>query len=112
MKFGKVWGHVTELFKKNNVKIMRIEGVKGHKSSVHIHNHNKSMFYVESGVIKISVKKNDYDLTDITILNKGESTIISNGEYHNFEVVEDAIAYEFYWVELDENDIVRINCGS
>lgn len=112
MKFGKVWGEVEEIFCKNNVQVMHITGKKGHKSSLHCHKHKKSIFYVMKGTIRIDVKKKDYDLIDTTILKAGESTEIGFGEYHSFEVLNDAKAIEIYWVELDNNDIVRDNCGS
>ena len=30
-----------------------------------------------------------------------------SNEYHKFEALEDTIAYEIYWVELNEKDIIR-----
>ena len=109
---GKIWGHTSPIFSANNVEIHRIEGKKGGISSIHKHQSKQSMLFVESGIIKIAIIKNDYHLTDETILKAGQSTIISIEEWHNFEIIEDAICYEIYWVTLDPHDIIRKNCGS
>jgi len=109
---GKVWGSTSKLFAKSNVEIFRIEGIKGGCSSMHTHTSKWSMFFVEKGRLKIVVEKNDYDLTDTTILDAQQSMIIAPGEYHRFEVLkEGTVAYEFYWVELQSNDIVRRDQG-
>ena len=109
---GKIWGQTSLLFSANNVEINRIEGKKGGISSVHKHTFKYSMFFIESGIVKITIKKNDYNLIDETILKNGQNTIIKPEEWHNFEIIEDAIFYEIYWVTLDPNDITRSNCGS
>jgi len=112
-KSGKVWGETSKIFSKNNVEVYRIVGKKGGKSSSHKHTFKLSSFFVEKGSIAIEVEKNDYDLTDRTILKAGETTIIRPNEYHLFEVLEDdTVCYEFYWVELDHSDIQRKGCGS
>lgn len=110
---GKVWGSTSKLFSKNNVEVYRIVGRKGGKSSMHKHIFKMSLFFVEKGAISIETEKNDYQLTDKTILTDGQSTAIMPGEYHLFEILEDdTVCYEFYWVELDSNDIQRKDCGS
>jgi quercetin dioxygenase-like cupin family protein len=108
---GKIWGKTSSLFNKNNVEIHRIETQKGGFCSKHKHNHKFNLFYVESGSIKVTVWKNDYDLIDETLLINNESTIVAPGEYHNFECLEDSIVYEIYWTQLDEKDIIRENVG-
>ncbi len=109
---GKIWGTTSKLFAKNNVEVHRIEGRKGGKSSTHRHNSKISMFFVEFGSIKVCIEKLDYTLTDTTIISKGQSTVIYPGEYHWFEMLEDSVAYEIYWTEIDSNDIERKNVGS
>jgi quercetin dioxygenase-like cupin family protein len=112
-KSGKVWGETSRIFSKNNVETYRIIGKKGGKSSMHKHTFKLSSFFVERGSIAIVVEKNDYDLVDRTVLKAGESTTIKPNEHHLFEVLEDdTVCYEFYWVELDNSDIQRKNCGS
>jgi mannose-6-phosphate isomerase-like protein (cupin superfamily) len=110
---GKVWGSTSPLFCKNNVEIHRIEGVKGGYCSWHKHLAKYNRFFVESGIIKVTVQK-DYGsgtLEDVTILLPGQQTTVAPGEYHKFEVVEDCVAYEIYWVELNPKDIERLTVG-
>ena len=108
---GKVWGSTKPLFCKNNVEIHRIETNKGGFCSKHLHKHKYNLFYIESGKLKITAWKNDYDLIDETIISAGEATCVPPGEYHTFEALEDTTAYEIYWVELSSKDIERENCG-
>ena len=111
MKQGKVWGETHPLFSKNNVEIHRIIANKGGYCSIHRHEHKYNKFYIESGSLEIHVWKKDYDLCDITVINSGESTTVKPGERHKFVALEDTVAYEIYWVELSESDIIRDNCG-
>jgi len=112
-KTGKKWGTTELIFEKNNTEVHRIVGKLNGKSSMHKHESKWSMFYVEKGKVKISVEKNDYNLTDITILETGESTVLKPNEFHMFEILEDqTVCYEIYWTQLDPNDIVRKTCGS
>jgi quercetin dioxygenase-like cupin family protein len=110
---GKIWGYTSKLLSRSNVEIFRIVGKETGESSTHKHQAKWSMFFVEKGKIEVTVEKNSYNLVDITILNAMQSIIIEPGEYHKFKILEEGtIAYEFYWVELDSNDIQRKNCGS
>jgi quercetin dioxygenase-like cupin family protein len=110
---GKIWGSTSRIFSKNNVEVYRIFGKKGGKSSAHKHVYKMSSFFVEQGSIVIETEKNDYNLVDRTTLKAGQSTTIKPGEFHSFEILEDeTICYEFYWVELNSDDIIRKNCGS
>lgn len=108
---GKVWGQTAALFNKNNVEIHRIEVAKGGVCSLHRHLHKHNAFFVESGTLIIEVQKNDYALTDKTILTKGKMTSVPPGEYHRFVAVEDTVAYEIYWTEISTNDIERKDVG-
>lgn len=111
MIYGKIWGQTEPIFAANNVEVHRIEGKKGGISSNHKHNSKQSMFYIESGIVKIVIEKNDYELIDETILEDGQSTTIHAGEWHRFEIIEDAICYEIYWATIDPLDIERKDCG-
>jgi hypothetical protein len=53
----------------------------------------------------------DYDLCDVTILEEGEYHKVKPGLYHQFECVEDGVAYELYWAEFNHNDIERESVG-
>ena len=110
---GKVWGQTSPLFLQNNVEIHRIEGKKNGYCSRHFHQSKYNMFFVESGVLKVTITK-DYGsgtLDDVTILRKGEQTTVPPGQWHQFEVLEDCVAFEIYWIELNPNDIERETVG-
>ena len=108
---GKIWGSTQSLFLKNNVEIHRIEVNEGGYCSKHKHDHKYNAFFVEKGQLKIIIWKNDYDLIDETIISDKQMSVIKPQEYHKFIALEDTVAYEIYWTELDSNDIVRENCG-
>ena len=111
MKAGKVWGE-TELIHANGVlEFHRIQTVKGGVCSKHMHGFKWNGFFVEKGKLLIRVWKNDYDLVDKTVVTSTQTTVVPPGEYHMFEALEDTVAYEIYWVDLPEKDIVRENCG-
>jgi len=101
------------LFNKNNVEISAISIRKGGFCSKHMHKTKYNKFIVNKGRLKITIWKeyaNDL-LEDITMLREGMEHTVAPGDYHMFEALEDTEALEIYWVELDENDIVRINHG-
>lgn len=112
MKYGKIWGETQNIFNKNNVSINRVIIHKNSMCSKHYHAHKTNVFFVEKGKIKIQVWQNDYDLLDETILHDGESMEVHSGVKHRFIGLEDSIVYEIYYIELDDKDIVRDNCGS
>lgn len=112
MKQGKIWGETQCIFDQNNVSIHRITANKNSKCSKHYHSHRYNLFFIEKGVMMIEIWQTDYDLVDTTILKSGESTIIKPGLSHRFTALEDTVAYEIYYVVLDNNDITRENCGS
>lgn len=108
---GKVWGQTAPIFNKNNVEIHRIVGKLGGFCSKHIHQHKWNMFFVESGCLKIKTWM-EYGLVDETTLYPENSCVIPPNTPHMFEVLlDDTVAYEVYWVELDPKDIVRENVG-
>lgn len=111
MKSGKVWG-ITQMIEANaTLELHRIEANKGGTCSKHLHQYKWNGFFVESGKLLIRVWKNSYDLIDETIIGKGEYTKVPPGEYHQFEALEDTIAFEIYWSELLHNDIKRETTG-
>jgi mannose-6-phosphate isomerase-like protein (cupin superfamily) len=109
---GKIWGTSEVVFNSNGIEIHRIKVKPGGFCSLHKHEHKSNLFFVEHGVLKISVCKNDYDLIDDTYLNPGDKTTVSPGEFHKFESIEgEVIAYEIYFTTLDPEDIVRKDVG-
>lgn len=108
---GKVWG-TTELIEANGaLEFHRIEMEEGGVCSKHLHRYKWNGFYVESGKMLIRTWQRDYDLVDVTILNKGEYHKVKPGLYHQFECLESGIAYELYWAEFNQHDIVRESVG-
>ena len=111
MKAGKVWG-TTELVERNGVlEFHRIETKAGGVCSKHMHEFKWNGFYVESGRMLIRVWQNDYDLVDETELQMGQYTKVKPGVYHQFECLEDGVAFELYWAEFNHNDIKRETVG-
>ena len=51
-------------------------------------------------------------LLDVTILEAGDFTMVKPGKFHQFEGVEDGVAFELYWAEFNHDDIVRRTAGS
>ena len=112
MIHGKIWGNTECIFNKNNVSVHRIEAKKGYMCSKHYHLHKHNMFYVETGKLKIEVWQKDYDLVDTTTITDGQSTSVFPGLQHRFSALEDTIAFEIYFVELNNNDIIRVDSGA
>ena len=108
---GKVWGQ-TELIHANGaLEFHRIEFKAGGTCSKHCHNWKWNGFFVESGTMIVRVWQNDYDLVDETILHAGDFTQVKPGVYHQFEGVEDGVAFELYWAEFNHDDIQRESVG-
>jgi mannose-6-phosphate isomerase-like protein (cupin superfamily) len=112
MKAGKIWGQ-TELIHANGVlEFHRIEFKGGYKCSEHEHRFKWNGFFVESGKMLVRVWQKDYDIVDETILGPGDFTQVKPGVIHQFEGLEDGVAFELYWAEFNHNDIVRRTVGS
>ena len=111
MKAGKIWGQ-TELIHANGVlEFHRIEFKKDVACSKHQHKHKWNGFFVESGKMLVKVWQKDYDLVDETILEAGDFTQVKPGKIHQFEGIEDGVAFELYWAEFSHDDIVRETVG-
>ena len=108
---GKVWGETENIFSNHNFEFHRIRVDKGGFCSKHLHKHKYNGFYVEEGVLVVSVWKSGYDLVDKTTICSGQFHVVPPQEYHQFEALEDTIAFELYWGEFNPNDIVRENHG-
>jgi|TARA_B100000795_G_scaffold39182_1_gene25793 mannose-6-phosphate isomerase-like protein (cupin superfamily) len=109
---GKIWG-TTELVHSNSVlEFHRIEFKSGYKCSEHEHQYKSNGFFVESGKMLIRVWQEDQGLVDETILSAGDFTKVGPGLVHQFEGLEDGVAFELYWAEFNHNDIVRKTVGT
>jgi len=111
MKSGKIWGETVSIFSHNNTSIHRIQIIKGSSCSKHYHQHKYNRFFIESGKLMIEIWQKDYDLVDKTILEAGESLDVHPGLFHRFLALENTIAYEIYYLTIEENDIIRETCG-
>lgn len=113
IKAGKVWG-ATELIHANGVlEFHRIEYRAGYKCSEHWHKTKWNGFFVESGRMLVRVWQDDQGgLVDETILEAGDFTQVKPGKIHQFEGLEDGVAFELYWAEFDHNDIERRTIGT
>ena len=111
-KQGKVWGS-TELIAlvPGVVEFHRIEAKKGGVCSKHAHQSKTNGFYVESGKLLIREWQNRYDLVDETVLEAGDYCTVPPGVFHQFEVLEDCVAFELYYAELVSDDIIRESVG-
>jgi mannose-6-phosphate isomerase-like protein (cupin superfamily) len=108
---GKIWGNTSALIQNALVELHKINVKAGFRCSEHLHEHKWNGFYVESGVLEIHVRKNNYELTDVTVLRAGDFTSVRPGEYHYFVCTENCSALELYWPELLSEDIKRKNTG-
>lgn len=109
---GKVWGTTQCIIKTDNFEVHRISVVKNGYCSMHKHVHKHNMFFIESGKIQVETEKNDYALTDKTVIMEGQWTTVKAGEFHRFRALEETIAFEIYWVEgINPMDIVRRDHG-
>ena len=109
---GKIWGE-TELVHKNGVlEFHRIDTKKGGVCSKHKHEFKWNGFFVESGKMLVRVWQDDQGLVDETILNAGDFTQVKPGKVHQFEGLEDGVAFELYWAEFNHDDIVRRTSGT
>ena len=110
---GKIWGQ-TELIHKNGVlEFHRINYKAGFKCSEHEHQFKWNGFFVESGKMLVRVWQDGIQdgLVDETILEAGDFTQVKPGKIHQFEGLEDGVAFELYWAEFNHDDIVRRSQG-
>jgi len=113
MKAGKIWGQ-TELIHANGVlEFHRIEYKKGFKCSEHEHRYKWNGFYVESGkmIVRVWQDADQEGLVDETILEAGQFTQVKPGKIHQFEGLEDGVAFELYWANFSVHDIQRESVG-
>jgi mannose-6-phosphate isomerase-like protein (cupin superfamily) len=108
---GKVWGDTSVIIQNPLVELHKINIKAGYKCSEHKHEHKWNGFYVISGTLEIHVRKNNYQLTDITTLRAGDFTTVRPGEFHWFSSITDCVALELYYPELLSEDIVRKSVG-
>ncbi len=107
MKQGKIWGTTEEIFSTGNVSVHVLHIEAGGFSSEHLHQAKSNHFYVVAGRIEVWQSN---DMTDLTELGPGESTMILPGTWHKFRAVDPSIVIETYETRLSE-DIQRRSQG-
>ena len=111
---GKVWGETKTLLVTPMIEVHRIMINPGGYCSMHKHEFKWNMFYILYGELDIHVRKNDYDLVDVTNLNVADFTCVAPNEYHMFksrEEYDSVIALEIYYLESISKDIIRETVG-
>lgn len=110
MKTEKIWGWTEPLFVRNNVELHRIEANAGGYCSKHKHEHKSNLFIVESGQLQVTVW-DENDEPSHKVLSKGDRFAVPPGVMHQFTAISDVVALEVYWVDLDQDDIIREYVG-
>ena len=114
IKAGKIWGKTEEIHSNGVLEFHRIEFKAGYKCSEHEHKYKWNGFFVESGkmIVRVWQDGEQKGLVDETILEAGDFTQVKPGKIHQFEGVEDGVAFELYWAEFSHDDIVRRTIGT
>jgi tellurite resistance-related uncharacterized protein len=63
-------------------------------------------------LIRVWQDEDQNGLVDETILHGGQFAMVKPGKVHQFEGLEDGVAFELYWAEFNHDDIVRRSIGS
>ncbi|OGS37157.1 MAG: hypothetical protein A2293_13020 [Elusimicrobia bacterium RIFOXYB2_FULL_49_7] len=102
----KPWGeeHLFALTKKYAAKILLIK--KGHRLSLQYHNKKEETLYLQEGVLKLSIGKNNECLQSQTV-HKGCIFHLPIKTVHRMEALEDSRLVEVSTPEL--NDVVRLD---
>jgi mannose-6-phosphate isomerase-like protein (cupin superfamily) len=112
MIFGKIWGTTEPLLITPMVEVHRLTIKPNHFCSMHVHDRKWNDFHVQRGKLLIEVRKNNYPLTDTTVLRPGEYTKVRPGEFHRFVTEdEETVALEIYYLEALSDDIRREDHG-
>jgi mannose-6-phosphate isomerase-like protein (cupin superfamily) len=106
---GKVWGTTETVFKDKNTHIELIRVDKDGFCSLHRHNSKYNLFLVLSGRLKVTTHKDG--LEDSVVLGPFQRTTIAPGHFHQFHALEEVVALEVYWTQLEDSDIERKNQG-
>jgi mannose-6-phosphate isomerase-like protein (cupin superfamily) len=110
---GKVWGTTEVLLKTPLIEIHRLTIKPWSKCSMHTHFFKWNAFYVQSGTLFIEVRKNDYELIDVTEVKPGQLTTVKPTEYHRFVTKDEpVVGIEIYYPETLSEDIIREDHGS
>jgi len=107
---GKNWGYTTEFFRNAMVSAHHLEIKEGGYCSEHRHEHKYNLFYVITGMLELTIWRDD-KAKDETVIEAGQTTAISPGFYHKFKALTKVECIEMYQVLLIEPDIERRTIG-
>lgn len=111
MKSGKIWGETNLVFSNNNIQINQIDIKKGGRCSKHMHNHKNNIFFIQSGKLLIEQWTKE-GIIDSTILKTEDKMEIASQVFHRFTALEDTKALEIYYLDINNDDIIREDIGS
>ena len=103
---SKPWGTTKLSFAYNGTESHVIRVDAGGYCSTHSHVGKWNRFLGVSGRLKI-FKLNEDGTEDCTTLSHSQLVDVPPGVRHRFESVDGAVAIEYYWTELDPDDIDR-----
>ena len=105
----KSWGTTRCIFRTDTVEIQAMRTLKGGFSSEHRHDARWNRFYVISGIIRINTfnDENGIERKDSVECRANQLVDVPPGQWHQFEVLEDCVLVEIYWVACDSEDIMR-----
>jgi mannose-6-phosphate isomerase-like protein (cupin superfamily) len=106
LRQGKNWGYTTAFFETSTASAHHLSIRKGGYCSKHRHDHKFNLFYVLSGLLELTIWREN-DVLDITVIEPGQVSGVPPGFWHRFKALEPTEAVEVYEVLLIEPDIER-----
>jgi mannose-6-phosphate isomerase-like protein (cupin superfamily) len=103
----KPWGTTTLIFDSQNLHIYSAIINKNGASSRHYHKYKNNIFYVQRGMVSITLWSEN--TTETKFLNEGDIIDIPKGQWHQFFANEESIVLEVYYSRIDHEDIIRSN---
>lgn len=101
----KIWGERRRILINDLVEIDHLVIKKDYCCSVHSHKHKSNKFYVISGKILVKTELGD------VVLGTNEVFDVHAPLKHQFIALEDSVLVECAYIQIEENDIVRIKQG-
>lgn len=102
----KIWGETTLVFDNNTIHVYMAHIKKDGYSSKHYHKYKHNLLFVDSGCLLLKRWDSNEQIIE-TILNKGESIIVPNEQWHQFVAKENTVLLEIYYTILNHEDITR-----
>jgi len=109
----KLWGEKEVLNINDTSQLDFLIINKGGYCSKHKHFHKYNLFYVVTGVLKITLYLKDGGVRDYIIGDEcpKRKFIVRPGTFHKFKALEDTECIEFSYVKYSSEDIVREDTG-